>query len=59
MTIDELNEILENHELWLNDKGGERANLSDADLSGMDLRYVDLRYADLSGANLSGINLLY
>ena len=48
-----LKDILEKHELWLNDeKGGERA-----DLRGVDLRWVDLRGANLRGANLRGANL--
>lgn len=45
-----LKEVLENHQLWMNDEdGGIRADLSYADL-----RYADLSSADLSGANLSG-----
>lgn len=43
-TKEQLNEILENHKLWLNDDGGSRAELRDANLSG----------ANLFGANLSG-----
>ena len=42
-TQEELTEILELHQKWLNDKGGIRANLSNNDLYG----------ADLYGANLS------
>ena len=67
MEIEKLNEILENHKLWLNNKGGERADLYNADLRGVDLRYadlyntdlrgVDLRYADLRYANLYSANL--
>ncbi len=53
---------LEDHRLWLEGKGGQRANLRDADLMcanlrGVDLRGVDLRGAYLSGAYLSGANL--
>ena len=48
MTTEQLKEILEAHEKWLNDEeGGEEANLRDA----------DLRYADLCGADLCGANL--
>lgn len=54
MTIKKLDEILKNHKLWLNNKGGEYADLSGIDLSG-----IDLRNSDLTGSNLSGINLLY
>lgn len=43
----ELKEILDAHKLWLEGKGGKRANLRDADLSD-----ADLRGADLSDANL-------
>ena len=64
MTQEELNEILEQHQLWLNTKEveGKRAVLRGEDLRCADLRYVDLRcanlsYADLRGANLRGANL--
>ena len=53
----EREKLLENHRLWLEKNGGERADLSGADLSGADLRGADLRRADLSGANLSGADL--
>ena len=56
----QLNEILEQHQKWLNNEGGKPADLRDADLRGADLRgsdlrdadlrYADLRYADLRGA---------
>ena len=53
MNEGQLKEILEKHELWVNDeKGGERANLCNANLSG-----ANLCNANLSGANLSGANL--
>ena len=50
MTKEELEAILEQHDLWLNsnEKEGKCANLSYADLSG-----ANLSYADLSNANLS------
>lgn len=47
MDKNEIQEILEQHQLWLNDNGGERANLQ-----GADLRYIDLSKANLRGANL-------
>ena len=68
----DLKQILDDHRLWLDDKGGKRAilcganlhradlsraNLRGADLSGADLRGADLRGADLSGANLREANL--
>ena len=55
----ELNEILEQHKLWLDSFGakGERADLRRADLSEADLRGADLSGADLRGADLSETNL--
>ena len=63
----DLKKILEEHLLWLNGKGGRRADLRDANLCdadlrganlrGANLRGADLRDADLSGANLFGANL--
>ena len=53
----DLKKILEEHLLWLNRKGGSRANLCDADLSGADLRCANLCNADLSGADLRCANL--
>ena len=57
MTKERLNEVLEQHALWLQTRfdseiKGARANLSDADLSGVNLRRADLRHANLRGANL-------
>ena len=58
MTKDELIPILEKHEKWLiNEDGGERANLSDADLRGANLSWANLREANLSEADLRGANL--
>ena len=62
MNIDELKTILEQHKLWLEDNGGERADLRGADLQGANLRWanlrkVNLRNADLQGADLRGANL--
>ena len=64
MTREKLQDILTQHQLWLNNESGERANLSGADLRGADLRGANLRGANLSGtnllrANLSGTNLRY
>ena len=53
----DLKKILDEHLLWLNGKGGSRANLRNADLSNADLSDADLRCADLSCANLRGADL--
>jgi len=60
----EINTILESHKLWLNGRGGKRANLSYADLRDASLRdanlsYANLSYANLRGASLRGANLSY
>ena len=55
---EELKEILKEHEMWLKDeKGGKRADLSNADLNGANLWNANLIYADLNGANLSNAGL--
>ena len=55
---EELNEILEKHEMWLkNEKGGERADLINVDLRSIDLSNVNLSGADLRNANLGGADL--
>lgn len=55
MKQEELDNILEQHKLWLDtgEKQGKRADLSDANLRGAELRRAILSGADLSGANLS------
>ena len=55
----ELKAILESHQLWLRDEGGERANLRSANLRSANLSYADLNYANLSYANLSSADLSY
>jgi uncharacterized protein YjbI with pentapeptide repeats len=58
LTKQQLNEIIELHQLWLEGKvGGVRANLSNDDLSGLNLRNVDLRGAYLHGADLRDTDL--
>ena len=65
LTQSEIYEKLRQHEMWLNnEKGGGRAdftnaNLSGANLSGANLSGANLSRADLSDANLSGANLRY
>ena len=61
-TKEELNRILEDHEMWLKGEGGRKAdlrcaNLSYANLSGADLSGADLRCANLRGADLSHADL--
>ncbi|EDP7560524.1 pentapeptide repeat-containing protein [Listeria monocytogenes] len=59
MKQEELDIILENHEKWLRDEGGERADLRCADLSNANLRHADLSNADLSNADLREADLSY
>ena len=48
----ELNEILEQHRLWVGGKGGKCANLCGADLINANLRGANLNRADLDSADL-------
>ena len=59
MEASKLNQILEQHKLWLetNEVQGERANLTDADLYCANLTDADLYGADLEGTNLRGAKL--
>ena len=57
MIRNELNEILENHKLWLNGEGGECANLRGADLRYANLYNIDLRCANLNSADLNSADL--
>lgn len=64
MNQNELNKILDDHKLWLRNKGGKRADLREVDLrninlSNAGLRYADLRYAYLLHANLRSADLRY
>ena len=66
MEASKLNQILEQHKLWIETNGvqGERANLEGAYLGGAYLRgaYLrgaDLTHADLTHADLRGANLTY
>jgi len=58
-TSSELKQTLSDHVDWLNNNGGERADLSHADLCSADLRHADLRSADLRSADLSHADLSY
>ena len=69
MKASKLKEILEQHKLWVDGKGGKFANLGGANLTGAnlyganlenaDLSGADLRYANLTGADLRHVNLYY
>jgi hypothetical protein len=51
VTQEELNQILQQHSLWLETEGDQGARA--------DLSYVDLSGVNLSGVNLSGANLFW
>tara|TARA_R110000764_G_scaffold18627_1_gene49902 strand:- start:3218 stop:3757 length:540 start_codon:yes stop_codon:yes gene_type:complete len=54
----ELDNIVIDHDLWLNSKkGGVKANLINVDLGGANLKGADLSGIDFSWANLSNANL--
>jgi hypothetical protein len=57
MEASELNEILKQHRVWIDGKGGSRADLKGADLRGSDLTGANLMDANLYDANLTGANL--
>ena len=59
MDKNEIREILEQHQLWLNNNGGERADLRNVDLYGADLRKANLRGAYLHSARLGGADLSF
>jgi uncharacterized protein YjbI with pentapeptide repeats len=49
MDKETLLKTLENHRLWLESKGGEKADLEGADLEGADLRSADLGRTSAGG----------
>ena len=57
MEQSKLKEILEQHKLWIDGKGGKCANLGYANLRGANLRGANLYGAKLWGASLWGANL--
>lgn len=57
MDKNELQEMLEQHRLWINHNGGKRIDLRNADLHKADLRGANLRGAELRGANLHSARL--
>lgn len=50
----ELQIIIQEHEKWLNKKGGKRADFSEANLRRANLQGANLRAANLQRANLQG-----
>lgn len=60
ISVEELNEILEKHEMWLKgEKGGECADLWNTDLRGFDLTDANLSGANLRKSDLGGATLMY
>lgn len=57
MTQEELAAVLADHKIWLEEKGGKRANLYGAKLDFVDLTGVNLSGASLNAANLHRANL--
>ncbi len=55
----EIKKILINHELWLNNSGGYRADLSELDLSELDFSGKNLQEANLAKCDLSRCNCTY
>lgn len=58
ITQEELDIVVENHQLWINGEGGKRADLSFTDLKWLNLKGKDLRGVNFEGANLRGVNLM-
>ena len=59
MNQKELNKILKQHKLWVDGKGGAKADLSYTDLNGANLRGANLKNTDLRDAYLIGADLSY
>jgi len=57
LTQEELNEKIQDHNLWLEGKGGERADFSDCDLSDLDLTLASLKRSIFRGARLHKADL--
>ena len=59
MNSNEMNEILEKHEIWIFSRGknGEKPDLRNAKLGDAELREANLRGVDLNNADLQDINL--
>lgn len=54
---EKLEEILQNHKLWLETRDFDEIKGERANLRGANLRIADLRIADLQGADLRGADL--
>ena len=59
MNKNEIREMLEQHQLWLNNNGGKRADLRGIDLYGVDLHKANLRGAYLHSARLGDADLSF
>ena len=59
MNTKELTSIIESHEKWLKNIGGQKADLTWADLTGANLTGADLTGSNLTGANLARANLTW
>lgn len=59
MDKNEIQEMLEQHKLWINRNGGKRIDLCSIDLRGADLNGADLRGANLQDVRLCGADLSY
>jgi len=57
MTPEQIKTVLDNHSLWLEGEGGERANLEGANLKKANLEWANLKWANLRGGDLEGANL--
>ena len=57
MTVEELQGIIKDHALWVEDKGGKKADLQEADLRWADLQRAQLQRADLQWAQLQWAQL--
>lgn len=57
VTQEYLNKAAAEHELWLFNQGGTRADFSHQDLTGLDLHGMNLSFANFERANLSNTNL--
>lgn len=57
MNKNKIKEILKQHQLWLNNNGGKRADLHGVDLRNADLHEANLRGANLRNADLRNVNL--
>ena len=57
ITQKEFDKVVEQHKLWLNNKGGEIADFSGCNLSGIKFGFANLKYANLSDTNLRDVNL--